>query len=152
MTASLRCVIDTNICIKQFINDPLTPKVNQLFDHLNDPSCEFYIPDLFYIECANVFWKYVRANLYSIEQVETDLSDLKDLRLQVTAAKDLMLEAVHLGPHYGISAYDGCYVSLSRQVNAPLITLDQKLVSAMTNSEFDVRSFTSFEIPALPSP
>ena len=29
MTSFLRCVIDTNICIKQFIADPLTPKVNQ---------------------------------------------------------------------------------------------------------------------------
>jgi hypothetical protein len=32
MTVPLRFVIDTNICIKQFITDPLTPKVNQLFD------------------------------------------------------------------------------------------------------------------------
>ncbi|WP_449418119.1 hypothetical protein [Phormidium nigroviride] len=32
MTVPLRCVLDTNICIKQFIVDPLTPKVNQLFD------------------------------------------------------------------------------------------------------------------------
>jgi len=69
MTAPLRCVLDTNICIKQFIADPLNSKVNQLFDHLNDPRTEFFVPDLFYIECANVFWKYVRANLYMAEQV-----------------------------------------------------------------------------------
>ena len=69
MTVSLRCVLDTNICIKQFIADPLTPKVNQLFDHLNDPSTEFFIPDLFYIECANALGKYVRAKLYTAEQI-----------------------------------------------------------------------------------
>lgn len=51
MTVPLRCVIDTNICIKLFIADPLTPKVNQLFDLLDDPDVEFFVPDLFYIEC-----------------------------------------------------------------------------------------------------
>jgi hypothetical protein len=40
MSTSLRCVIDANIAIKQFIADPLTPKVNQLLDHL------FEIPTL----------------------------------------------------------------------------------------------------------
>jgi predicted nucleic acid-binding protein len=75
MTDLVRCVLDTNIYIKQFINDPLTPKVNKLLDHLNDLSSEFYVPDLFYVECANVFWKYVRANLYPLEQVEADLTE-----------------------------------------------------------------------------
>lgn len=49
MTVPLRCVLDTNICIKQFIADPLTTKVNQQFDCLDDPSVEFFVPDLFYL-------------------------------------------------------------------------------------------------------
>jgi len=59
MTVTFRCVIDTNICIKLFVADLLTSKVNQLFTHLDDPSVEFFVPDLFYIVCANVLWKYV---------------------------------------------------------------------------------------------
>ncbi|WP_377479092.1 MAG: type II toxin-antitoxin system VapC family toxin [Microcoleus anatoxicus] len=109
MTVPLRWVLDTNICIKQFIVDPLTPKVNQLFDCLDDPAVEFFVPDLFYIECANVLWKYVRAKLYTAEQVQADLSDLKALRFQVTSTKELMNKAVQIGLDYGITAYDGCY-------------------------------------------
>ncbi len=41
MTTPLRCVVDASVCIKQFISDPLTPKVNQLFDHLANPQTEF---------------------------------------------------------------------------------------------------------------
>lgn len=144
MTVPLRCVIDTNICIKLFIADPLTPKVYQLFDRLNDPSVDFFVPDLFYIECANVFWKYVRANLYTPEQVHADLSDLKALRFQVISTKDLMEQAVKIGLNYGITAYDGCYVALSEQVKAPLLTLDERLVNSLTGSRFDVRLFTNF--------
>ncbi len=32
MTTSFRCVVDASVAIKQFIADPLTPKVHQLFD------------------------------------------------------------------------------------------------------------------------
>lgn len=150
MTASLRCVMDTNICIKQFISDPLTPKVNQLFDYLNDPSAEFFVPDLFYIECANALWKYVKAKLYTAEQVLADITDLKALRFQVISTKDLITEAVQIGLDYGITAYDGCYVALSREVSAPLLTLDERLVNSLASSSFDVRLFTNFLVPLLP--
>jgi predicted nucleic acid-binding protein len=149
MTLGLRCVIDTNICIKQFIADPITPKVNQLFDYLDDPSTEFFVPDLFYIECANVLWKYVRANLYTAQQIQSDLIDLKALRFQVTSTKDLMTEAVQIGLKHGITAYDGCYVALSQQVSAPLLTLDERLVNSFIDSSFDVRLFTNFTLPPL---
>ncbi|WP_277927169.1 hypothetical protein [Nostoc spongiaeforme] len=33
MTTPLRCVVDTSVCIKYFIADPLTTKVKQLFGH-----------------------------------------------------------------------------------------------------------------------
>jgi len=151
MTVPLRCVLDTNICIKQFIADPLNSKVNQLFDHLNDPRTEFFVPDLFYIECANVFWKYVRADLYMAEQVQADLASLKALRLQVTSTKELMIAAVKIALDYGITAYDACYVVLSHQVGAPLLTLDRRLVNALINSSFDVQLFTDFLVPPLSS-
>jgi len=146
---SLRCVLDANICIKLFIADPLTPKINQLFDHLNEPSAEFFVPDLLYVECANTLLKYIRANLYSIEQVQADLTDLRSLRFLTTATKSLMTEAVQIGVDYGITAYDGCYVALSQRVDAPLLTLDERLVNSLASSSFDVQLFTEFAVPPL---
>lgn len=147
MTASLKFVLDASVCVKQFIVDPLTPKVNQLFDLLNNPSTEFFVPDLFYVECANVLWKYVRANLYTADQVQQDLTDLKDLRFQVTSTKDLIVEAINLGLRYGITAYDACYVTLSHQLKVPMLTLDERLVKALESSSFDMKLFTIFELP-----
>lgn len=77
MNNPLRCVVDTSVCIKQFISDPNSVKVNQLFDHLALPQTEFFVPDLFYIECANTLWKYVRAGLYTAAEVQADLATLK---------------------------------------------------------------------------
>ena len=149
MSASFRYVIDTNIIIKQFIDDPLTPKVNQLLDHLTEPSAEFHVPDLFYVECANVLCKYVRANLYTAEQIAADLNDLKSLRFQVTPTKHLIVKASEIALRYGVTAYDSCYVALSGQVNVPLLTLDKRLFNALSGSQFNVQLFNDFEVPAV---
>lgn len=58
-----------------------------------------------------------------------------------------MSQAVQIGLDYGITAYDGCYVALSQQVTAPLLTLDERLVNSLAGSSFDVRLFTNFTVP-----
>lgn len=147
MTTSLRCVVDTSVCIKQFICDPLTPKVNQLFDRLANPQTEFFVPDLFYIECTNTLWKYVRAGLYTAAEVQADLVTLKAFPLRVVSTADLMSEAVTIALAYGISTYDASYVALSQQVSVPLLTLDSRLIRALATASYDIRSFNDFSIP-----
>lgn len=149
MNSPFKCVIDTNITVKPFIEDPLTEKANQLFELLGNPSTQFFAPDLIYVECANVFCKYVRANLYTADQIAVGIKSISALPLQITSTKALMPQAVQIALQFGISAYDGCYVALSNQVQAPLLTLDKRLYNALTHpqSPFDVQLFTSFEIP-----
>ncbi len=149
MTASLRCVVDASVGIKKFIVDPLTPKVDQLFSHFNDPEAQFYIPDLFYIECTNIAWKYIRAGLYDHAEAQANLADLRLLRFTVIPTANLMLEALTLSVAHGISAYDACYIALSEQENVPLLTQDQRLVNTLKSTGFDVQLFSDFAIPPL---
>ena len=149
MTTPVRCVVDASVGIKQFIPDPLSSKVIQLFTHLEIPQTEIFVPDLFYIECANIIWKYVRAGLYAAADVPIDLANLRGLSLRTVSTAELILDATNIALNYGISAYDGSYVALSEQVGAPLLTLDQKLVRALTGTSYDVRSFNDFDVPTL---
>ncbi len=150
MTTPVRCVVDTSVGIKQFIPDPVSSKVVELFTHLANPQTEIFVPDLFYIESANTLWKYVRAGRYTAAEVQADLASLKALPLRVVSTADLMEDAVSIGLAYGISAYDACYVALSQQVSATLLTLDQKLVRALAAAAYDVRSLNDFSVPPLP--
>jgi predicted nucleic acid-binding protein len=150
MSNPLRCVIDANVGIKRFIADPLTPKVNQLLAHSNISDAEIHIPDLFYIEVTNIFWKYVRAGMYTAAEVQADLATLKTLSLRVVSTAELMEEAVNIAIAYGISAYDASYVALSHRVSSPLLTLDQRLVNTLATAPYDVRLFTDFSVPPLP--
>ncbi|WP_315788806.1 type II toxin-antitoxin system VapC family toxin [Fischerella sp. JS2] len=145
-----KSVVDTSVCIKHLIPDPLSPKVDQLLAHIGNPPNEFFVPDLFYIECANTLWKYVRAGLYPTAKVSTDLATLKALPLRVVSTADLMADAVSIALSYRISAYDACYVALSQQVNATLLTLDQRPVRALATSSYNVCFFNEFEVPPLP--
>lgn len=149
MTDSLRCVVDASVGIKKFIIEPLTPKVDQLFAHLGDPKAHLYIPDLFYVECTNILWKYVRAGLYDSAEAQANLVDLKLLRFTPTPTADLIQEAFLLSTAHGISAYDACYVALSQQNNAPLLTQDQRLVNTLKSTDFDVQLFSEFVIPPI---
>ena len=151
MTPPFRCVVDTSVGIKQFIPDPLSPKVNQLFAHLANPRTDFFVPDLFYIECANTLWKYVRAGRYDATEVQADLASLRALPLRVISTSELVMDAVSIGLTYGISAYDACYVALSQQVSAPLLTVDGKLLRDLAAASYNIHLFNDFPIPPLPS-
>lgn len=146
MSNFLRCVIDANVGIKRFIDDPLTPKVRQLFDTLYNPQTEIYIPDLFYIEMTNIFWKYIRAGVYSTTQFRWDLAILKAFPFTNVSTSELMEDAFQIAYNYQVSAYDGAYVALSERVKAPLLTLDRKLVNSLTNSTYQVCFFTDFSL------
>ncbi|MCU0551636.1 MAG: type II toxin-antitoxin system VapC family toxin [Leptolyngbya sp. Prado105] len=148
MSSSLRYVIDTNIAIKLFIPDPLSAKAEALFLHLQNPQTQFFIPDLFYIEFTNVLWKYVRANQFSAEQATLALDRIRAFPLDATPTKSLISEAMQVSLNYSISAYDACYIALSQRMNAPLLTLDSRLVNTLSTQElFKIYLFTTIEIP-----
>jgi predicted nucleic acid-binding protein len=117
-----------------------------------DPEANIYIPDLFYIECTNIAWKYIRAGFYSVTEAQTNLASFRALNFRTVSTADLMLDALVISTTHRISAYDACYVTLSQRVNAPLLTQDQKLVQALASTTFHVRLFSDFLVPSLPSP
>jgi predicted nucleic acid-binding protein len=71
------CVVDANVAIKLFVAEDLSDEAHALFQKLTDhPPAQFHVPDLFYIECANILWKYVRRLGYRADNARQDLVDL----------------------------------------------------------------------------
>ncbi len=149
MTNSLHCVLDASVCIKHFIPDPFSHKVDTLLTHLAHPQTDIYVPDLFYIEMANILWKYFRAGQITDSKIRNDLATLKAFDLRITSTAELMEEAISIAILYDISAYDASYVALSQRVQAPLLTLDNKLLKALVASSFNIVSFADFTLPPI---
>jgi len=128
----LRCVLDASVGIKLFIEEEFSDKVQNLFSKLaEDPQAEIHVPDLFYIECANILLKYTRRYKRPIEDSLADLEDLNKLALKSTSTADLIEGALLLADEKNLTAYDACYAVLAQKLELPLVTADAPLAKAV---------------------
>jgi len=149
-TSALNCVVDASVGIKLFVKEELSEKTHALFAHLTASSpAQFYVPDLFFIECTNILWKYTYRFDYPADKARKNLINLEKLALQRTPTSDLMVEALDIAVPHSISAYDACYVALAQRLSLPLITADEKLVNKLANSTYTVQWLKDFPIPPL---
>ena len=148
MTAPFSCVVDASVAVKLFLAEPLAAEASTLFGLLTDPANVFHVPDLFYIECANIFWKYVQRSLATVLQATGYLTSLKALPLQRWPTFDLAGDALTLALTQGITAYDACYAVLSQRLGIPLITADQKLERKLTPTGLPVTWLGVWKPPA----
>jgi len=142
----LSFVVDASVGINLFVEEQLSERALAIFSHLAaDPPAELYVPDLFYIECANILLKYTRRYGRSLEDSQADLADLNRLALRSTSTADLMEKALLLASEKDLSAYDACYAVLAEQLEIPLVTADQplarKIETAIFLGDLDVQPF-----------
>ena len=118
----------------------LKQRAAALFDHLtNEPPPRLYVPDVFFIECTNILWKYVRRFDYPADVAEQDVADLVRLPLQVVSTAVLVASSLALAVEHGSTAYDAAYVALARHLSLPLVTADEALVRRFVEVDADVR-------------
>jgi predicted nucleic acid-binding protein len=122
------CVIDASVGLKLFLAEELSEVADRLFSRLTaDPPAHFYVPDLFYVECADILWKYTRRFGYPADNARQDVGDLQALALHTVSIADLLSPALELSLVYDITAYDASYAALAQQLDLPLITADEVL-------------------------
>lgn len=133
----LRYVVDASVGIKLFVEEEYSEQAQALFSYLvADPPAELYVPDLFYIECANILLKYTRRFGRAINDSRADLADLHRLALRSVPTAELMESALVLANEKKLSAYDACYAALAGQLDASLVTADGALARAIDSAIF----------------
>jgi predicted nucleic acid-binding protein len=135
------CIVDASVGIKLFIEESDSDVVDALFDELlANPPSRFFVPDLFFVECANILWKYVRGYGYSADEARQDVTNLLALPLRVVGTVALLTPALELAPQYEVTAYDASYAALAKQLDLPLITADVPLARKLAGSGIVVRN------------
>lgn len=124
-------VVDASVGIKLFVDEPLSEQAHALFGGLvADLTGVLHVPDLFYIECANVLLKYQRRFGMPLADAQQNLADLCRLALVVTTTAELSEEVLLLAARHNLSAYDACYLALAQRLGLPLVTADRALAQA----------------------
>ena len=142
------CVVDANVALKLFFEQPDSDRADGLFALLETSApARFYVPGIFYAECVNAFAKYVRLARITGEEARNQLADLLALDLSPVPTAGLTQDALEISLQYEIGGYDALYVALSARVSAPFVTADEKLVRALAGKAFDVQSLSTFSTP-----
>ena len=64
--APLRAVVDASVAVKIFVPEALSAQAQAVFARFaSENGAELIVPDLFFAECANVFWKWVQRSAYA---------------------------------------------------------------------------------------
>lgn len=127
-------MVDASVAIKLYLVEPLATEAHALFAYLTDPTTIFHVPDLFYVESANILWKQVQRGSCTVGQAAAHYAALATLPLQRTPTFDLAADALTIAAAHGITAYDACYVALAQRHSIALLTADDKLVRKLAGS------------------
>jgi len=138
--APLRAVVDASVAVKIFVPEALSAQAQEIFARFaQEDGAELIVPDLFFIECANVFWKWVIRSAYPSKDAREHLQDLTGLGLTMIPAQVVAEEALGIALEHRITAYDACYVAAAAQLKLSLVTADEKLARQVAKGPYDVQ-------------
>jgi predicted nucleic acid-binding protein len=127
-------VVDASVVAKWFLpttGETLTDEAFDLLKRYSVGDLRFLVPDLFWSELANVFWKAVRRGRWSPSSAETALRAARDRKIPTVSAIALLDDAFAIALTFDRSVYDSLYVAAAVAAKAHLVTADERLANAL---------------------
>lgn len=121
-------VIDASVAVKWVVNESGSDRARLL------SQVRLEAPDLLPIECANILWKKVRIRDLTREQASARLQLLLQAPVSLVESRRLLDSALKLSMDLHHPVYDCVYIALALRSGVPLITADERLVSAVRKS------------------
>ncbi len=129
-----RYVVDASVAAKWVLpaaGETLTGEALELLRQYAQAQVGIVVPDLFWPELGNIFWKAVRQRRWSKGAADSAIALLKDRQIPTITSYDLLEEAFTLATTFDRTVYDGIYVALALRANASMVTADEKLANAL---------------------
>lgn len=120
-------VVDANVVAKWFVPERLSDEAARLLDDRH----ELVSPDLLWPELGNVLWKKARAGQLTGREAARIVQALDEFPLTVFPSRLVLQGALEIAFGTGRSVYDGVYVALAVALECPLVTADERLVTAL---------------------
>ena len=132
-----RLVLDASVGAKWFLprlREPWAEEAIGLLHRRAAGEVEFLVPDLFWAEIGNIFWKAARIKRWSHADAAAALEAVCGQRFTTVPARELADKALGIALATGRTFYDSLYVALAVQSGAVMLTADEKLAHALTGT------------------
>lgn len=127
-------VLDASVAAKWFLpaaGEPLTDQALELLKGYTAGELQFLVPDLFWPELGNVFWKAVRQRRWSQASADVALRAAHHRNFPTLSALPLLDDAFRIAMTFDRSVYDCLYVAAALAAKTHLVTADERLANAL---------------------
>jgi predicted nucleic acid-binding protein len=145
-----RYVLDASVAAKWYLasaSEPLLAQADAVLRSYLAGEAELIVPELFFVEFVNVFWKAERQGRCDSHTSRQAVRSILAHGLESAPIVPLLPDAAEVARRYGCSVYDGLYLALAIERSATLITADRRLVAAV-NPPLPVTWLGAFGGPA----
>jgi len=127
-------VIDASVALKWVVTEPGTAEAVSLLDEMATGAVSLLAPEHLVGEVANGLRKRVAQHVLSVEDARTALDAIAHLDLTFVGGADRWFRCLPAALEWGITAYDALYVLLAMDLDAVLMTADQRLYASATGT------------------
>jgi predicted nucleic acid-binding protein len=127
-------VVDASVAAKwclRLSGEALVEESLHLRDEFSAGRLPLVVPDLFWPELGNIFWKAVRSKRISGELAHEALLSISDLRIPTFPSHPLLENAFTIAARFQRTVYACTYVALAVASARPLVTADERLANAL---------------------
>lgn len=125
-------VLDASVAAKWFLRlrEPLAEEAVGLLRRHAKAEVDFLVPDLFFAEFANIFWKAQKRGRCDAEFAGVAVHEVVNKGFPTYASAPLVEPALQIAHAYERNVYDSLYVALAVQTGSDFVTADEKLANA----------------------
>ena len=128
-------VLDPSVVMKWYVPETLTSAAVYLRDQVEEKSQLIAVPQLFFVEAANVIWKKsVLKKEFSWQEAERIYTSIMKLPFHVIEDREVLSKAMDLASVYSVSVYDAVYLACAIHLKAVFVTADMKFAGRFMNT------------------
>lgn len=134
-------ILDASVAAKWFLPSAGETYVEQavrILEEYASGRTQLIVPDLFWSEIGNIFWKAARLGRMSTKSAKEAIASLSAQEIPTAPSFPLLKAAFDIAAAFDRTVYDAVYVSLAVIRDRTLLTADERLAASLS-AYFPVR-------------
>lgn len=120
-------VVDASVAVKWVVPEVHSESALRLLNR----GYDLLVPDFFFAEVTNVFWKRVRRGEDSMDDAKVALEAIRAQPLQIYPSLGLMPCVFDMAVRTQRAVYDCVYLVLAVEYQCQMVSADEKLFNAL---------------------